>query len=131
MYSIQTNAMYSIDENGKHSIEIAYKDSDGIDASAYSEGNDVMSVISDIADKLDKQIADFDDKKADAEEQKMLESQISDLEAKINDLKAQLDDTVSKKNALKKKPAAHENVNKISSDDLNKMFNKHFWDFFA
>ena len=45
VYSVSANTMYSIDEDGKHSLEVTYKDSDGFNAGAYAEGDTFEEVL--------------------------------------------------------------------------------------
>lgn len=88
MFSIAANTMYTIDENGKHSLEISYCDSDGTNVGAYSEGDTFESVIFDAVDQIDEAIAEFDDDQADVQEAEALQAQIAELQAQINELQA-------------------------------------------
>lgn len=105
MFSINANTMYSIDENGEHSLEISYRDSDGIDVGAYAKGDTFEKVILDAVDQIDEAIAEYDDDKADVEEAEALQAQIADLQAKIADLQAR-NDELKKRHAekLNRKP---------------------------
>ena len=67
VYSVNASSMFSIDENGKHSLEVAYKDSDGTNVGAYSEGDTFDGVLKDVLDQIDAAIADADDARADQE----------------------------------------------------------------
>lgn len=88
MFSISANTMYSIDENGKHSLEVSYRDSDGVDVGAYSEGDKFEDVILDAVDQLDEAIAEFNDDQADVEEAENLQKQIAELQTQIAELQA-------------------------------------------
>ena len=88
MFSIHANTTYAI-EDGKHSIEISYNDSDGTNVGAYAEGDTFEGVIADAIDQLDEAIAEFDDDRADVEESAKLEAQIAELQAKIDQLSAE------------------------------------------
>ena len=113
MFSISANTVYAI-EDGKHSIEVSYCDSDGINVGAYAEGDNFEKVIFDVVDQIDEAIAEFSDDQADMEESARLEAQIADLQAQINDL-------IAENEALK---ARHEEkiakaTNKINKDDFD------------
>lgn len=74
MYSIETNATYSIEEDGKRSLEVTYADSDGISVGAYSEGDSFTDVALDILDQIEAAI--------DTQE----EDDLDTLEANIEDM---------------------------------------------
>lgn len=121
VYSISASSMFSIDENGKHSLEVAYKDSDGIDAGAYSEGNSFDEVLGDVLDQIDAAIADADDARADQEEVAQLQAQIDDLTRQLEELKARNTTKVEKKN--------NKNFeNFVTNAKLEKKNNKNFED---
>lgn len=111
MFSITANTMYSIDENGKHSLEISYRDSDGIDVGAYSEGDKFEDVILDAVDQIDEAIAEFDDDQADVEEATTIQNQIAELQAQIAELQA-------RSNELEKRHADKVNRKPVINNDL-------------
>ena len=86
MFKISANTFYSIDENGKHSLEISYQDSEGVNVGAYSEGDSFENVIVDAIDQLDEAVAKQDDDRADIEEAENLQKQIAELQAQIDEL---------------------------------------------
>jgi len=88
MFSIHANTTYAI-EDGKHSIEISYNDSDGTNVGAYAEGDTFENVVADVIDQLDEAIAEFDDDRADMEESEKLEAKIAELQVKIDQLSAE------------------------------------------
>lgn len=123
MFSISANTMYSVDENG-HSLEVSYRDSDGVDVGAYAEGDKFEDVIFDVIDQLDEAIAEFDDDKADIEEAENLQKQIADLQTQIAELQAR-NDELEQRHAKKieRKPAFDNNLkdflNGLRTNDLN------------
>lgn len=88
VYSISASSMFSIDEDGKHSLEVTYKDSDGVNVGAYSEGDTFDEVLGDVLDQIEEGVADADDARADREEAAQLQAQIDDLTKQLDDLKA-------------------------------------------
>ena len=111
MFSINANTMYSIDENGKHSLEVSYSDSDGIDVGAYAEGNKFEDVILDAINQLDEAIAEYDDDQADVDETKSNEDRIAQLEQQIAELKARNEE-------LEQRHAQKMNHKPLINDDL-------------
>lgn len=101
-YSVSTKSMLSIDENGTHSLEVSYNDSDGTNVGAYSEGNSFDSVLSDVLDQIDEALADQDDARADLEEINRLKAQIDELTGRLNELKARNTDLEKKNDKYKK-----------------------------
>lgn len=116
VYSVSASSMFSIDENGKHSLEVNYQDSDGINAGAYSEGDTFDEVLGDVLDQIDAAIADADDAQADAEEAARLQAQIDDLTQQLNELKSRNQELEQKNNKYKKYQSLEDAVNKISKD---------------
>lgn len=116
MFSISANTMYSIDENGKHSLEISYQDSDGVDVGAYAEGDKFEKVIFDAIDQIDEAIAEYGDDQADVEEAADIQKQIAELQAKINELQ-------TRNNELKKRHAEKINHKPVLDDDLKNFLN--------
>jgi DNA repair exonuclease SbcCD ATPase subunit len=112
MFSIQANTMYSFDENGEHSLEVSYCDSDGVNVGAYSKGTNFEDVILDAIDQLDEAIAEYDDDQADVDEAANLQDEIAKLQAEIAELKAR-NEELEKRH--KEKVVSH---NFISDDDL-------------
>lgn len=111
MFSINANTMYSIDEDGKHSLEISYRDSDGINVGVCSEGEDFEEVVFDALDQIDEAIAEYDNDKADVEEAKALQNEISKLQAQIAELQARNEE-------LEKRHAKKLNHKPILDNDL-------------
>lgn len=116
VYSVSASSMFSIDENGKHSLEVNYQDSDGINAGAYSEGDTFDEVLGDVLDQIDAAIADAGDAQADAEEAARLQAQIDDLTQQLNELKSRNQELEQKNNKYKKYQSLEDAVNKISKD---------------
>lgn len=116
MFSISANTMYSIDENGKHSLEISYQDSDGVDVGAYAEGDKFEKVIFDAIDQIDEAIAEYGDDQADVEEAADIQKQIAELQAKINELQ-------TRNNELEKRHAEKINHKPVIDDDLKNFLN--------
>jgi TolA-binding protein len=108
--------MYSIDENGKHSLEISYQDSDGVDVGAYAEGDKFEKVIFDAIDQIDEAIAEYGDDQADVEEAADIQKQIAELQAKINELQ-------TRNNELEKRHAEKINHKPVLDDDLKNFLN--------
>lgn len=125
MFSITANTMYSIDENGKHSLEISYCDSDGIDVGAYSEGDNFEKVILDAVDQIDEAIAEHSDDQADIEEAATIENQIAELQAQIAELQARNDELQARNNELKQRHAQKINSKASLDEDLDKILNKY------
>lgn len=111
MFSINANTMYSFDENGEHSIEISYADSDGVNVGAYAAGDTLEGVLSDVFDQIDEAIAEYNDDQADVEEAETLKKQIADLQAQIAELQAR-NNELEKRHAekLNRKPAFDEDL---------------------
>lgn len=116
MFSISANTMYSIDENGKHSLEVSYQDSDGVDVGAYAEGDKFENVIFDVVDQIDEAIAEFDDDQADVEEAENIQDQITKLQTQLAELQA-------RSNELEKRHADKVNHKPIFNDDLKDFIN--------
>lgn len=116
MFSISANTMYSIDENGKHSLEVSYQDSDGVNVGAYAEGDKFENVIFDVVDQIDEAVAEFDDDQADMDEAANLQEQISQLQAQLAELQA-------RSNELEKRHADKVNHKPIFNDDLKDLIN--------
>lgn len=115
VYSMSASSMFSIDENGKHSLEVAYKDSDGIDTGAYSEGDSLDEVLSDVLDQIDAAIADADDARADQEEAAKLQAQIDDLNHQLMELKARNAELEQKHAKYKKYKNFEDAISKVSN----------------
>jgi predicted RNase H-like nuclease (RuvC/YqgF family) len=127
VYSVSASSMFSIDENGKHSLEVAYKDSDGVDTGAYSEGDSFDEVLGDVLDQLDAAIANAGDAHADQEEAAKLQSQIDDLTHQLEELKARNQELEQKNTQYKKYKDFEEALNKITKDfDSDNIWNRWF-----
>ncbi len=85
VYSVSASSMFSIDEDGKHSLEVTYKDSDGFNTGAYAEGDNFDAVLADVLNQIDAAKADRDDARANEEEAKQLQTQIDDLTRQLAD----------------------------------------------
>lgn len=125
MFSITANTMYSIDENGKHSLEISYCDSDGIDVGAYSEGDSFEKVILDAVDQIDEAIAEHSDDQADIEEAATIKDQIAELQAQIAELQAQSAELQARSDELEQRHAQKINSKASLDEDLDKILNKY------
>ena len=129
VYSVNASSMFSIDENGKHSLEVAYKDSDGTNIGAYSEGDTFDDVLKNVLDQIDAGIADADDARADQEEAAKLQTQIDDLTRQLAELKARNQELEQKNTHYKKYQNFEEALGKITkdleSDDFN-LWNRWF-----
>lgn len=127
VYSVSASSMFSIDENGKHSLEVAYKDSDGINAGAYSEGDSFDEVLGDVLDQIDAAIADADDARADQEEAAKLQTQIDDLTHQLAELKVRNQELEQKNIQYKKYQNFEEALSKITKDfDSDNIWNRWF-----
>lgn len=115
MFSVTANTTYAI-EDGQHSLEISYIDSDGVNVGAYATGNSFEEVITDAVDQLDEAIAEYDDDQADVEEAADLQAQIADLQAQIAQLQARNDE-------LEKRHAEKLNHKNTLDDDIKKILN--------
>ena len=122
VYSVSASSMFSIDENGKHSLEVTYKDSDGTNTGAYAEGDTFDEVLGDVLDQIDEAIAEADDARADEEEAAKLQAQIDDLTRQLDALKARNNELEQKNTKYKKYQEFENTLNKFSkelgSDDL-------------
>ena len=87
MYSIHANVMYALDDEGKHSIEINYVDSDGADLAAYAEGNTIEAVVDNLVDQLEEEVQEQQYAKEKAKQINEIDTQIAELEAQLEDLK--------------------------------------------
>lgn len=116
MYSITANTMYSINENGEHSMEVSYADSDGVNVGAYATGKTFEEVLLDAVDQIDEAIAEYGDDQADVEEAEELQKQIAELQAQIADLQA-------RNNELEKRHTEKLNRKPILDDDLKSFIN--------
>lgn len=87
MYSIHANVMYALDDEGKHSIEINYIDSDGMDLAAYAEGNTIEAVVDNLVDQLEEEVQEQQYAKEKAKQINEIDAQIADLEAQLENLK--------------------------------------------
>ena len=123
MFSITANTMYTIDENGDHSLEISYNDSEGVNVGAYATGNTLEEVLIDAIDQIDEAIAEYDDDQADVEESEKLQTQIAELQAQIDELQAR-NEELEKRHAEKlyHKPILDDNLksflNNFRKDDV-------------
>lgn len=117
VYSVSASSMFSIDDNGKHSLEVAYKDSDGVDVGAYSEGDNLDEVLGNVLDQIDAAIADAGDARADAEEAAQLQAQINDLTQQLEELKLRNAQLEKKNDRYKKYHDFEETLNKICKED--------------
>lgn len=129
VYSVNASSMFSIDENGKHSLEVAYKDSDGTNVGAYSEGDTFDGVLKDVLDQIDAAVADADDARADQEEAAKLQAQIDDLNRQLEELKTRNQELELLTSKYKKYQNFEEALGKITkdleSDDFN-LWNRWF-----
>ena len=116
MFSIQANTMYSLDENGEHSLEVSYCDSDGVNVGAYAKGDKFEDVVFDAIDQIDEAIAEYGDDQADVDEAAKLQEQIAQLQAQIADLQA-------RNKELEQRHAEKLNRKPILDDDLKAFLN--------
>lgn len=116
VYSVNASSMFSIDENGKHSLEVAYKDSDGTNVGAYSEGDTFDGVLKDVLDQIDAAIADADDVRAGQEEAAKLQAQIDDLNRQLEELKTRNQELELSTSKYKKYQNFEEALSKITKD---------------
>lgn len=126
MYSISAVTTYAIEENGAHTMEVHVKDSDGIDLSAYAEGENLLETINNITEELEDAMADYDDQRADEEEARLRALKEKEEEAKkqaelrksitdqIAELQAQLDEL------NKKSIVVNENYCSLGDKNSNK-----------
>lgn len=90
MYTATINSTFSNDENGNIELELLYKDSDGQDIGAYAAGDDIASVLNDIADQIEEALA-----AADKEEDEEMD-EITRLNKKIEELSKQVEDLAAR-----------------------------------
>ena len=98
MYSIETNATYAIEEDGKRSLEVTYADSDGISVGAYSEGENFADVVLDILDQIEAAIDTEEEEDLDA-----LEENIEDMNRTIKHLQDGFADLCEERDKLNKR----------------------------
>lgn len=115
-YSISASSMFSIDDDGKHSLEVTYKDSDGFSTGAYAEGDNFDAVLADVLDQIDEAKADRDDARANEEEATQLQVQIDDLTRQLEELKARNAELEKKNNKYKKYQNFEDAVSHIYKD---------------
>lgn len=115
-YSVSTKSMLSIDENGTHSLEVSYSDSNGANVGAYSEGDNFDSVLSDVLDQIDEALADQDDARADLEEINQLKAQIDELTGRLNELEARNTELEGKNSKYKK----YQNLEEVALNKFSK-----------
>ena len=53
MYSASIHCVFSSDESDNMELEVSMRDSEGKDLSAYAAGDDITTLLGDIADQLD------------------------------------------------------------------------------
>ena len=123
MFSINANTMYSFDENGEHSIEISYADSDGVNVGAYAAGDTLEEVLSDVFDQIDEAIAEYNDDQADVEESETLKKQIAELQAQIAESQAQIADLQARNDELEKRHTEKLSHKPALDDDLKTFIN--------
>lgn len=127
VYSVSASSMFSIDDNGKHSLEVAYKDSDGVDVGAYSEGDNFDEVLGNVLDQIDAAIADADDARADAEEAAQLQAQINDLTQQLEELKLRNAQLEKKNDKYKKYQDFEKAIDKIyKENDMTDVWKRWF-----
>jgi predicted RNase H-like nuclease (RuvC/YqgF family) len=107
--------MFSIDEDGKHSLEVTYKDSDGFNTGAYAEGDTFDEVLANVLDQIDEAKADKDDARANEEEAKQLQTQIDDLTRQLEELKARNAELEQKNAKYKKYQNFADGISKVSN----------------
>jgi len=90
MYTATINSTFSNDENGNIELELLYKDSDGQDIGAYAAGDDIASVLNDIADQIEESLA-----AAEKEEDEEMD-EITRLNKKIEELSKQVEDLTAR-----------------------------------
>ena len=98
MYSIETNATYTIEEDGKRSLEVTYIDSDGISVGAYSEGDNFTDVALDILDQIEAAIDTEEEDNLDT-----LEESIEDMNRTIKHLQDGFADLCEERDKLNKR----------------------------
>lgn len=90
MYTATINSTFSNDENGNIELELLYKDSDGQDIGAYAAGDDIASVLNDIADQIEEALT-----AAEKEEDEEMD-EITRLNKKIEELSKQVEDLTAR-----------------------------------
>lgn len=111
-YSCAFNVAFSSDKDDNMELEVAFEDSDGIEVGTYSQGDDIIKLIYDVADKLDAAIAEAGDAQADADEAAAQSDVICDLQTRIKKLEAENADLKDKINSIEEKPFNFKNDKK-------------------
>lgn len=114
-YSCEGNFTYT-NNDGVMSIEFNYHDSDDNHCGTYQEGTDVLTLLNNIADDIENQLAAADDNKADLEE-------IADIEAKIAELNDRLIELKTRTNTTNNFSVTTEKITDNAKELLN-MFDK-------
>lgn len=103
-YSCAFNVAFNSNEDNNMELEVAFEDSDGIEVGTYSQGDDIVKLIYDVADKLDAAIAEAGDAQADVDEAATQSDVICDLQTRIKELEAENADLKDKINSIEEKP---------------------------
>ena len=119
MFSISANTVYALD-NGEHSLEVEYVDSDGVNVGVYAHGDTFEDVLVDAINQIDEAIAEYGDDQADMEESANIEAQIAELQAKIDQLKVE-NEILKARHAEKVAP---KNTIDPKNIDITKIINK-------
>lgn len=88
--------------DGVMSIELNYCDSDDSHCATYREGTDIFTLLNDVIDDIEDQLAEEDDNKADLEEILDIEKEIGELNDRLKELKARVHDSSCKQKNLNK-----------------------------
>lgn len=146
MYSASISCIFSSDESDNIELEVSMRDSDGKDLSAYAAGNDLTTVLGDIADQLEEGFAEAEE--PELTEAEKLTQKIDELTAQLNEMTARnqylenaiakaYEDQTPKNNEPQKKYNNTINVKNVKKDysalldKLDKFSTSDLWDIFA
>lgn len=85
-YGFEANVAATVDEKGKYSVGVHFKDSDGLDMSNETNADSLAAAINDICSKMHKQLTEKREKRVDEKKK-----QRDELQKKIDELQAQVD----------------------------------------
>lgn len=114
-YSCEGNFTYT-NNDGVMSIEFNYHDSDDNHCGTYQEGTDILTLLNNMADDIEDQLAAADDNKADLEEIANIEAEIAQLNDRLTELK-------TRTNTVNHSSVSTEKIKEDAKDLLN-MFSK-------
>ena len=127
MYSASIHCIFSSDESDNMELEVSMRDSEGKDLSAYAAGDDITTLLGDIADQLDEAIAEAE-KEPELTEVEKLTQQIEELTNQLNDMTARnqyLENAIAKTYENEEPHKYHNNINvKNTKKDYSSLLDK-------